>query len=69
MSAIALQFPSDRDYPRSSFTPCLNLINGFREAQEISYRYEQLSHLSDAEFAPHGIPRQDLARIALTSGL
>ena len=50
MSAIALQFPSGRDYPRRSFTRLvLNLINRFREAQEISYRYEQLSHLSDAE--------------------
>ena len=70
MSAIALQFPSGRDYPRRSFTRLvLNLINGFREAQEISYRYEQLSHLSDAELAARGMRREDLPRIALTGGL
>jgi hypothetical protein len=70
MSAIALQFPSGRDYPRRSFTRLvLNLIDGFREAQEISYRYEQLSHLSDAELAARGMRREDLPRIALTGGL
>jgi hypothetical protein len=40
MPAIAVQCPSGR-YPRRSFTRLvLNLINGFREAQEISYSYE-----------------------------
>jgi len=70
MSAIAPQFPSGRDYPRRGFTRLvLNLINGFREAQEISYRYDQLSHLSDAELAARGMRREDVPRIALTGGL
>jgi len=70
MSAIALQFPSGRDYPRRSFTRLVrNLINGFREAQKISYCYEQLSHLSDAELAARGMRREDLPRIALTGRL
>ncbi len=67
MTAIALQFPSGRAYPRRSFTRLvLNLINGFREAQEISHRYAQLSHLSDAELAALKMRREDLPRIALT---
>ena len=67
MTAIALQFPSGRDYPRRSFTRLiLNLIDGFREAQEISHRYEQLSHLSDAQLTALGMRREDLPRIALT---
>jgi len=67
MTAIALQFPSGRDYPRRSLTRLvLNLINGFREAQAISYRYAQLSHLSDGELAARNIRREDLPRIAFT---
>jgi len=67
MKAIALQFPSGRHYPRRSLTRLvLNIINGFREAQQISHRYEQLSHLPDAELAARGIRREDLPRIALT---
>jgi hypothetical protein len=67
MTAIALQIPSGRAYPRRSFTRLvLNLINGFREAQEISYRYEQLAHLSDAELTARGMRREDLPHIALT---
>ena len=67
MTAIALQFPSGRAYPRRSFTRLvLNLINGFREAQEMADRYEQLSHLSDVELAARKMRREDLPRIALT---
>jgi hypothetical protein len=67
MTAIALQFPSGRDYRRGSLKRLvLNLINGFREAQEISYRYAQLSHLSDAALEARCIRREDLARIAYT---
>jgi len=66
MTALALQFPSGRDYPRRSFTRfVLNLINGFREAQDIANRYAQLSHLSDAELAALKMRREDLPRIAL----
>ena len=66
MTAIAPQFPSGRAYPRRSFMRLvLNLINGFREAREISYRYEQLSHLSDAALAALKMRREDLPRIAL----
>jgi hypothetical protein len=67
MTAIALQFPSGRAYPRRSFMRLvLNLINGFREAQEISHRYEQLANLSDAELTGRGMRREDLPHIALT---
>jgi hypothetical protein len=67
MTAIALRLPSGRGYPRRSFARLvLNLINGFREAQAISYRYEQLSHLSDDELAARKMRREDLPRIALT---
>ena len=66
MTTIALQFPSGRGYPRRSFTRLvLNLINGFREAQAISYRHAQLSHLSDAALAALKMRREDLPRIAL----
>jgi len=66
MTAIALQFPSGRDSPRGGFMRLVrNLINGFREARDISYRYEQLSHLSDAELAALKLRREDLPRIAL----
>jgi len=66
MTAIALQSPSDRDDRHRSFKRLLlNLINGFREAQAISYRYAQLSHLSDAELTKLGMRREDLPRIAL----
>jgi hypothetical protein len=67
MTAIALQFPSGRDYPRRSFSRLfLNLINGFREAREISNRYQQLSHMSDEELTARNIRREDLPRIAFT---
>jgi hypothetical protein len=67
MTAIALQLPSGRGYPRRSFTRLvLNLINGFREAQAISYRYAELSHLSDDALAARKLRREDLPRIALT---
>ena len=65
MTAIAL--PSGRAYPPYSFVRLLlNLIHTFREAQQISYRYEQLTHLSDAELTARKIRREDLARIAYT---
>jgi hypothetical protein len=67
MTAIALQPPSGRDYPRRPVVRFfLNLISGFREAREIAFRYEQLSRLSDAELAARNIRRKDLPRIALT---
>jgi hypothetical protein len=67
MTAIALQSPSGRGVPRRSLTRlALDLINGFREAQAISYRYEQLSHLSDDALAVRKLRREDLPRIALT---
>ena len=70
MTAIALQFPSGRAYPRRSFMRLvLNLINGFREAQEISHRYEQLANLSDAELTTRGMRREDLPYIALTGSV
>ena len=66
MTAIALQFPSGRgDPPRSFSRLVLNLVNGFRVAWEVSYRYEQLSHLSDEALASRKIRREDLPRIAL----
>ena len=66
MTALALQFPSGRAFPRRSFTRlALNLINGFREAQGIANRYAQLSHLSDAELISLKMRREDLPRIAL----
>ena len=69
MTAIALQLPSGRGYPRRGFTRLvLNLIDGFREAQEISERYRQLSHLSDAELTALGLRREDLPRIAFIGG-
>jgi hypothetical protein len=67
MTAIALQLPSGRDYPRRSFARlALNLINGFREARDISRRYEQLAHLSDDDLAALHMRREDLPRIAFT---
>jgi hypothetical protein len=67
MTAIALPSRSDRAYPRRSFKRLVrNLIDGFREAQRVSHRYERLSHLSDAELAARGMRREDLPRIALT---
>ena len=67
MTAIALNLPSGRGNPRRSFTRLvLNLIDGFREAQAISYRYAQLSHLSDDALAARKLRREDLPRIALT---
>jgi hypothetical protein len=66
MTALALQFPSGRDNARRGFTRLFrDLINGFREARDISYRYQQLSHLSDAELAALKMRREDLPRIAL----
>ena len=66
MTALALKFPSGRDDPRRGFTRLvLNLINGFREAQDISHRYAELSHLSDADLAALKMRREDLPRIAL----
>jgi hypothetical protein len=67
MTTIALNLPSGSDYPRRRFTRlALNLINGFREARDVAHRYEQLSHLSDAELAARDMRREDLPRIALT---
>jgi hypothetical protein len=66
MTATALQLRPRHSY-RGRFTRLvLNLINGFREAQEMAHRYEQLSHLSDVELAARKMRRQDLPRIALT---
>lgn len=65
MTAIALQLPSGRAHSRRGFARFfLDLVDGFREAQEVSERYRQLSHLSDAELAAHGLRREDLPRIA-----
>jgi len=67
MTAIALQFPSGRASPRRGFMRLVrNLVDGFREARDISYRYEQLSHLSDAELAALKLRREDLPRIAFS---
>jgi hypothetical protein len=67
MTATALQFSPRRSYLGGSVTRLfLNLVDGFREAQEISHRYEQLSHLSDAELAALKMRREDLPRIAVT---
>jgi hypothetical protein len=67
MTATALQLRPRHYYRGRSFTRLvLNLINGFREAQEMAHRYEQLSHLSDVELAARKMRRQDLPRIALT---
>jgi len=66
MTTLALQSRCDRDDRHWSFRRLvLDLINGFREAQAISYRYAQLSHLSDAELTKLGMRREDLPRIAL----
>ena len=52
MTATALQLRPRHSYRGRSFTRLvLNLINGFREAQQMAHRYEQLSHLSDVELA------------------
>ena len=67
MTATALQLRPRHSYRGRSLTRLvLNLINGFREAQEMAHRYEQLSHLSDVELAARNMRRQDLPRIALT---
>jgi len=67
MTATALQIQPRRSYRGQSFTRLvLHLINGFREAQEIAHRYDQLSHLSDVELAARKMRREDLPRIALT---
>ena len=67
MTATALQIQPPRSYRGRSFTRLvLHLINGFREAQEIAHRYEQLSHLSDVELAARKMRREDLPRIAFT---
>jgi hypothetical protein len=67
MTATALQLRPRHSYRGRRFTRLvLNLINGFREAQEMAHRYEQLSHLSDVELAARKMRRQDLPRIALT---
>ena len=67
MTAIALQFPSGRDYPRGSFRRfVLNVVNGFREARDVSQRYEELSRKSDDELAALNIRREDLPRIAFS---
>ena len=67
MTATALQLRPRHSYRGRSFTRLvLNLINGFREAQQMAHRYEQLSHLSDVELAARKMRRQDLPRIALT---
>ena len=67
MTTTALQFQPRRSYRGRSFTRLvLHLINGFREAQEMADRYEQLSHLSDVELAARKMRREDLPRIALT---
>src|SRR5258708_17959752 len=59
----SLQLRPRHSYRGRSFTRLvLNLINGFREAQEMVHRYEQLSHLSDVELAARNMRRQDLDR-------
>jgi hypothetical protein len=66
MTATALQLRPRHSYWGRFTRLVLNLINGFREAQEMAHRYEQLSHLSDVELAARKMRRQDLPRIALT---
>jgi hypothetical protein len=66
MTATALQLQPRHSYQGRFTRLVLNLINGFREAQEMAHRYEQLSHLSDVELAARKMRRQDLPRIALT---
>jgi hypothetical protein len=67
MTAIALNSPSGGGYLRRNLTRLvLNLIDGFREAQAVSYRYAQLSRLSDDALAARKMRREDLPRIALT---
>jgi hypothetical protein len=67
MTAIALQLPSGRpNLGRGIFRLAKDLISGFREAWDISYRYEQLSQLSDDALRARNIKREDLPRIALT---
>jgi hypothetical protein len=67
MTAMTLNLPSGRDYRRGSVRRfVLNVINGFREARDVSQRYEELSHKSDDELAALNIRREDLPRIALS---
>lgn len=67
MTAIALQQLSGRAPSRRGFKRfVLDLIDGFREARDISDRYKQLSHLSDAELGARGLRREDLPRLAFT---
>ena len=74
MTATDLQIQPRRSYRGRSFTRLVlhlingvrEAINGFREAQEMTHRYEQLSHLSDVELAARKMRREDLPRIALT---
>ena len=67
MTAMTLNLPSGRDYRRGSVRRfLLNVINGFREGRDVSHRYEQLAHKSDAELAALNIRREDLPRIALS---
>jgi hypothetical protein len=51
--------------PRSFRRFVLDLIDGFREAREISARYQQLAHLSDPELAARKLRREELPRIAM----
>ncbi len=65
MTAIALQFSSERGHPRRGFIRLvLDFIDGFREARVVAHRYRQLSHLSDDQLTTLGLRREDLPRIA-----
>ncbi len=67
MTAMAMNFPSGRDYPRGSVRRLvLNLINGFGEALDAARRYQTLAHKSDAELDALRIRREDLPRIAVS---
>ncbi len=65
MTAIALQFPSGRNYRRGSATRLLlNLVNGLREAMAMRDHYVELDHKSDDELNALKLHRQDLPRVA-----
>jgi hypothetical protein len=68
MTAIAIQLLSNPHSDQSRLSRILlNFFEGLHEAFETMYRYEELSHRSDAELAARKIRRQDLPQIAITS--
>jgi hypothetical protein len=67
MTAIAIQLLSSRDDDQQGSLSrfLLKFFTGFREGLETMYRYEELSHKSDADLAVLNMRRQDLPSIAL----